>query len=58
MVFLPEGLLYTKVKEKNVAEIVDKIRHYAETLGGNHWTLSPLLERLAADGGALHQYSN
>jgi 3-hydroxyacyl-CoA dehydrogenase len=41
-----------------LAEIVDKIRHYAETLGGNHWTLSPLLERLAADGGALHQYSN
>ncbi|HSM67075.1 MAG TPA: 3-hydroxyacyl-CoA dehydrogenase NAD-binding domain-containing protein [Ilumatobacteraceae bacterium] len=41
-----------------LAEIVERIRHYAETLGGNHWTLSPLLERLAAEGGALHQYSN
>ncbi len=41
-----------------LAEIVDRIRHYGETLGGNHWTLSPLLERLAAEGGALHQYSN
>jgi 3-hydroxyacyl-CoA dehydrogenase len=41
-----------------LAEIVDRIRHYAETLGGNHWSLSPLLERLATEGGALHQYSN
>ena len=39
-------------------EIVEKIKHYGETLGGNHWNLSPLLERLAAEGGALHQYSN
>jgi 3-hydroxyacyl-CoA dehydrogenase len=41
-----------------LAEIVDKIKHYGETLGGNHWNLSPLLERLATEGGALHQYSN
>jgi 3-hydroxyacyl-CoA dehydrogenase len=41
-----------------LAEIVDKIKHYGETLGGNHWTLSPLLERLASEGGALHQFSN
>ena len=41
-----------------LTEIVDKIKHYGETLGGNHWNLSPLLERLASDGGALHQYSN
>jgi 3-hydroxyacyl-CoA dehydrogenase len=39
-------------------EIVDKIKHYGETLGGHHWDLSPLLERLATEGGALHQYSN
>ncbi len=39
-----------------LAEIVEKIEHYAETLGGNHWNLSPLLERLAAEGAALHQY--
>ena len=41
-----------------LAEIVDRIKHYSETLGGNHWNLSPLLERLASDGGALHQFSN
>jgi 3-hydroxyacyl-CoA dehydrogenase len=41
-----------------LAEIVDKIKHYGDTLGGHHWDLSPLLERLAAEGGALHQYSN
>ena len=39
-------------------EIVDRIRGYGESLGGGHWKLSPLLDRLAADGGALHQYSN
>lgn len=37
-----------------LAEIVDKIREYGERLGGRHWELSPLLERLAADGGKLH----
>ena len=41
-----------------LAEIVGKIKHYSDTLGGNHWNLSPLLERLAAEGGALHQFSN
>jgi len=41
-----------------LGEIVGKIKHYSDTLGGNHWNLSPLLERLAADGGALHQFSN
>jgi len=41
-----------------LAEIADKIRGYAEALGGRHWELSPLLERLASEGGALHQFSN
>jgi 3-hydroxyacyl-CoA dehydrogenase len=41
-----------------LAEIVERIKHYGDTLGGNHWNLSPLLERLATEGGALHQYSN
>jgi len=36
-----------------LAEIVDRIGHYRETLGGRHWEVSPLLERLAADGGRL-----
>jgi 3-hydroxyacyl-CoA dehydrogenase len=39
-----------------LSEIVERVRHYADTLGGRHWELSPLLERLAADGGSLHQY--
>ncbi len=37
-----------------LAEIVDKIKDYGERLGGAHWGLSPLLERLAADGGSLY----
>ncbi len=41
-----------------LAEIVDKITGYRESLGGRHWELSPLLARLAAEGGSLHQYSN
>jgi len=41
-----------------LAEIVEKIRGYRDSLGGRHWELSPLLERLAAEGGTLHQYSN
>ena len=38
-------------------DVVAKVREYGERLGGRHWELSPLLERLAADGGALHQYA-
>ena len=30
--------------------VVDKIKTYGETLDGDHWKLSPLLERLAAEG--------
>jgi 3-hydroxyacyl-CoA dehydrogenase len=41
-----------------LAEIVDKIRAYGDALGGRHWELSPLLERLATDGGQLHTHSN
>ncbi len=41
-----------------LAEVAGKIREYGERLGGRHWELSPLLERLAGDGGALHQFSN
>ena len=38
-------------------EVAGAIERYAETLGGRHWELAPLLERLAARGGALHQYA-
>ena len=41
-----------------LAEIVAKISGYSESLGGRHWGLSPLLARLAEEGGALHQFSN
>jgi 3-hydroxyacyl-CoA dehydrogenase len=41
-----------------LAEVAAKIREYGERLGGRHWDPSPLLERLAEEGGALHQYSN
>ncbi len=37
---------------------VGKIAGYHDVLGGRHWDLSPLLARLAAEGGALHQYAN
>ena len=30
--------------------VVEKIKHYSAMLGGRHWELSPLLERLAAEG--------
>ncbi|MEO0493324.1 MAG: 3-hydroxyacyl-CoA dehydrogenase NAD-binding domain-containing protein [Actinomycetota bacterium] len=41
-----------------LAEIVDKISDYGERLGGRHWALSPLLERLAAEGGSLAGHQN
>ncbi len=41
-----------------LAEVADTIRGYGETLGGRHWSLSPLLERLAAEDGTLHQFSS
>ena len=39
-------------------EIAAKVQHYSETLGGRHWDPSPLLARLADEGGALSQFSN
>ncbi|HVS64147.1 MAG TPA: 3-hydroxyacyl-CoA dehydrogenase NAD-binding domain-containing protein [Thermoanaerobaculia bacterium] len=33
-----------------LGEVAQKIRHYAEKLGGDHWQLSPLLERLSSEG--------
>ncbi len=41
-----------------LAEIVEKVKGYGESLPGGHWQLSPLLERLAAEGGKLSAYSN
>ncbi len=36
-----------------LAEVVTQIKHYQETVGADHWALSPLLERLANEGGRL-----
>jgi 3-hydroxyacyl-CoA dehydrogenase len=41
-----------------LAAIVDKVRVYGDRLGGRHWQPSPLLERLAGEGGKLQTYSN
>jgi len=41
-----------------LAEIAAKINRYAESLGGKHWEISPLLARLADEGGRLQTFSN
>ena len=41
-----------------LAEIVEKIEGYSASLGGRHWELSPLLARLAAEGGTISTYSS
>ena len=40
-----------------LAEVAAKISAYSASLGGRHWELSPLLARLAADGGSLSSYA-
>ena len=44
--------------EVGLDEVLGRIRHYDETLGGDHWTPSPLLERLAAEGGSLARHQS
>ena len=44
--------------EIGLDEVLGRIRHYDETLGGDHWTPSPLLERLAAEGGSLARHQS
>ena len=44
--------------EIGLGEVLGRIRHYDETLGGDHWTPSPLLERLAAEGGSLARHQS
>ena len=41
-----------------LSDVADRIKHYASTLGGDHWSISPLIEQLAADGGSLSSYTN
>ena len=40
-----------------LGEIVARIRSYGGALGGRHWELSPLLERLASEGGDVHTFT-
>ena len=41
-----------------LGEVVERVRHYADTVGGRQWELSPLLAKLAESDGKLHQFSN
>jgi 3-hydroxyacyl-CoA dehydrogenase len=41
-----------------LTEIVEKIKSYSASLGGRHWEVSPLLERLAAEDGQLQTFSS
>ncbi len=41
-----------------LAEIVEKVKGYSASLGGRHWELSPLLAKLAEEGGQLSTFSN
>ena len=38
-----------------LAEIVERMRHYAETVGREYWTPSPLLARIADSGGGFYR---
>jgi 3-hydroxyacyl-CoA dehydrogenase len=41
-----------------LAQVADRIKHYGSTLGGEHWTISPLIEELVAHGDSLSTYTN
>ena len=41
-----------------LADAASKIQEYGERLGGSHWDTSPLIERLASEGGKLHQFAS
>ena len=41
-----------------LAEVADRIKHYGSTLGGEHWSISPLIEEIVTQGGSLSAYTN
>ncbi len=41
-----------------LSEVADKIADYSDRLGGDHWVLSPLLRKLADEGGSLQSTIN
>ncbi|MGD9753115.1 MAG: 3-hydroxyacyl-CoA dehydrogenase family protein, partial [Acidimicrobiia bacterium] len=38
-----------------LAEVAAKINHNHATLGGDHWRISPLLQRLADEGSSFQK---
>ncbi len=38
-----------------LGEVAEKIKEYHSSLGGDHWAISPLLERLASEGKTFQQ---
>ena len=41
-----------------LSDVADSIKQYASTIGGEHWSISPLIEQLVAEGGSLSTYTN
>ena len=39
-------------------EVAERINHYASTIGGAHWSISPLIEQLVSEQGSLSTYTN
>jgi 3-hydroxyacyl-CoA dehydrogenase len=44
------GPMFWGANVVGLGEVAAKIRHYHQTLGGDHWKLSPLIDRLAKEG--------
>ncbi|MBT8100411.1 MAG: 3-hydroxyacyl-CoA dehydrogenase family protein [Gammaproteobacteria bacterium] len=47
------GPMYWAENDIGLERLLDRIRAFAKIHGEEHWTPSPLLERLVADGGSL-----
>lgn len=41
-----------------LSDVAERIKHYGSTLGGEHWSISPLIEQLVAEGASLSTYTN
>jgi len=52
------GPMYWGENEVGLDRVLDRIREFAELHGERYWRLSPLLERLVADGGSLRDIQN
>ena len=52
------GPMYWAENAVGLDRILERIREFAEIHGDKNWKPSPLLERLVADGGSLHDVQN